>query len=147
MLGCHLNVFALPTNSIYRIFKMSSAFDNINTAPQVHGTMQPTAVIEHTQDPNSIGSSVDEVVKPTEAERAPSDDNATKADAADQSSVTSTSADQKAQEVSDKAVDNTAVVQSEKRDPPTELDRYKRRFQIWQVEAFLLALSTNLILL
>ena len=58
--------------------KMSSAFDNTDTAPQVHGAMQPT-VIEHTEDPDSISFSVDEVVKPTEAERAPSNDNATKA--------------------------------------------------------------------
>ena len=127
---------------------MSSASDNINTSSQV-GAMQST-VTENTQDldPDTIGAFVGEADKPTEAERATSNDIITKTDAADQFSATSTPADQKPEETSDKVVDHTAVVKAEICDPTTEqLYRYKRRFQIWRVKAFLLPLLTNLIYL
>ena len=80
----------------------------------------------------NIDSSVNGVGvdKPIEAERAPSNDNAAKPDAADQSSATSDPADLKP--ASDNAVDYAAVVKANKCDPTAEqLNRYKRRFQIW----------------
>lgn len=130
---------------------MSSTADDANTTPQVDGTTRSAAVTDHTQESDAVAdtvtSTVDGVDKPAKAEGASPNDDATKTDAADQSSTADgPSADQMPQGASDKAEDDTAVVKAEKRDPTTEqLDRYKRRFQIWQAKV-LLPLSPDLIL-